>query len=453
MDIALMYDKATIAAAQCKGKYMETVAYYDNQLSQKLMEEQAISGEMNQALEQKQFEVYLQPKYNGKTNQSCGAEALVRWNHPKKGMIAPSVFIPVFEKNGFIYKLDYFVWETICGFLKKWMDQGKNPFPVSVNVSRVNIYNPHLVDDMIGLVKKYKIPARLLNLELTESAFIENQELVMSTMQRLREAGFVILMDDFGSGYSSLNILKDIDIDILKVDMKFLPVKFTNGKSEKIITSIIRMAKWLDLTVVVEGVETKEQLKFLKSIGCDYFQGYYFAKPMPVKEYEVLMEKQEEMESEPEITDAAESMRNTLLFEDLWKADSQINKLFEKITQPVAVYEYSEGQIELVRVNSAFYEQMGYTEVVYERDGIVPKYLDAQEWFLIRESFGRMEEKNDTEECEYRRISKTGQIEWKHLKLQPIAQIEKNIIVLGMFTDITEQMKLETEIEKYAKAP
>ena len=160
---------------------------------------------------------------------------MVRWNHPQKGMISPGEFIPVFERNGFIGKLDYYVWEKVCQLLRKWIDEGQNPAPISVNVSRVNIYNPQLVETIDSLVKKYQLPPRLLNLELTESAFTENQELIKKTMNRFRKMGFVVMMDDFGSGYSSLNVLKDIEMDILKIDMKFLPEKVSNGRSERTV--------------------------------------------------------------------------------------------------------------------------------------------------------------------------------------------------------------------------
>ncbi|MDD3222561.1 MAG: EAL domain-containing protein [Lachnospiraceae bacterium] len=241
---------------------------------------------MQKALDEKQFVVYLQPKFSLSTERACGAEALVRWMHPVKGLVSPGEFIPVFEKNGFISKLDYYVWEQTCHMLQGWMEAGRTPYPVSVNISRISLYNPQLVDLMKELVEKYNIPPVLLQLEVTESAYMSNPELMEETIKQLHDAGFTILMDDFGSGYSSLNTLKRIQVDVLKVDMKFLPVKDETERGEIILASVIKMANWLGMSVVVEGVETRQQRDFLEGAGCDCVQGYYYARPVPQAEYE-----------------------------------------------------------------------------------------------------------------------------------------------------------------------
>lgn len=222
MDVSEMYDRAFLAAKNCKGKFVESVSYYDDSMIENMRQEQFIINEVNKAIDEEQFEVFLQPKINLVTDKSYGAEALVRWKHPDRGMISPGEFIPVYERNGIIGRLDQYMWRHVCALLRRWIDEGKNPAPISVNVSRVNIYNPHLVEILKKLITEYRIPAGLLNLELTESAFMEDQALVMKTMSRLHDIGFKIMMDDFGSGYSSLNVLKDMEVDYLKVDMKFL---------------------------------------------------------------------------------------------------------------------------------------------------------------------------------------------------------------------------------------
>ena len=288
MDVSEMYDRAFLAAKNCKGKFVDSIAYYDDSMIENMRQEQFIINEVNKAIEEEQFEVFLQPKINLVTDKSYGAEALVRWKHPDRGMISPGEFIPVYERNGIIGRLDQYMWRHVCMLLRRWIDEGKNPNPISVNVSRVNIYNPHLVEILKKLITEYRIPAGLLNLELTESAFMEDQALVMKTMSRLHDIGFKIMMDDFGSGYSSLNVLKDMEVDYLKVDMKFLQQsqKFNNSKGEKVITSVIRMAKWLHLPSIVEGVETIEQIRLLKEYGCFMAQGFYFDKPMPREQFE-----------------------------------------------------------------------------------------------------------------------------------------------------------------------
>ena len=281
-----MYDRASMAAESCKHKFMADVGYYDENMTSKLRVEQELMNEAQKALDEGQFVVYLQPKTNIHTEKYYGAEALVRWQHPDKGMVSPGKFIPVFESNGFIGRLDFYMWEHTCKLLRRWIEEGLDPAPVSVNVSRANMYNPNLVENLKNLIQKYRLPASLLQLELTESAFMDDPDMMIAKVKELRENGFTVLMDDFGSGYSSLNTLKDIPVDILKVDMKFLGTGDRDGRSERILASVIQMAALLELAVIVEGVETKEQKDFLKSIGCEYVQGFYYARPMPWQEYE-----------------------------------------------------------------------------------------------------------------------------------------------------------------------
>ncbi len=281
-------DRANLAAKQCKGNYIKNYAFYDYSMTEQLIKEQKIVNAMKKALADEQFQLYIQPKYDLRKNRLDGGEVLVRWHMQGKGMVSPGDFIPVFERNGFITKLDRYVWEHACQSIRKWLDEGKKPFPISVNISRVSLYNKDVADVIHGLVKKYGIDPALLHLELTESAYTGNLEMIKQTMSRLQAYGFCILMDDFGSGYSSLNTLKDIVVDILKIDMNFLLNSEVPGRGENILASVVYMAKCLGMPVIAEGVERESQAAFLRSIGCDYVQGYYFAKPMSLEEYEQL---------------------------------------------------------------------------------------------------------------------------------------------------------------------
>lgn len=280
------YLRSAIAAQKCKDQYETHLAFYDAEAGKRLSSEINIIKEIQTALDERQFVVYLQPKFNLSTEHACGAEALVRWKHPIKGLVSPGEFIPVFEKNGFISKLDYYVWEETCRMLRDWCATGRLPSPVSVNISRISLYNPELTSLMTNLVKKYNIAPSLLQLEVTESAYMTNPDLLKETIHSLHEAGFTILMDDFGSGYSSLNTLKEIEVDVLKVDMKFLPVMEETGRAEIILACVIKMANWLGMSVVVEGVETRRQRDFLEGAGCDCVQGFYYSRPIPQDEYE-----------------------------------------------------------------------------------------------------------------------------------------------------------------------
>jgi diguanylate cyclase (GGDEF)-like protein len=349
--IQRMYERVTLAAKTCKGSYLTYLSYYRPEMSQSIMQNQWVVNEMQHALDTRQFEVYLQPKYNLKTERPCGAEALIRWHHPEKGMLSPGTFIPVFEQNGFIGKVDYYVWESVCQLLRRWLDLGAEPAPVSVNVSRANMYNSNLVHSLIQLAAQYRIPPRLLELEVTESAYMENPSAMEKIISDLHEAGFTILMDDFGSGYSSLNTLKDIHVDILKVDMKFLSGDSEESRGRSILASTIRMAGWLNTPVIMEGVETAEQVSFLKSIGCNYAQGYYYARPMPVKEYEKLTAKCTPADTAPR-TENSEAIA-----EILWSSASGCELLLDSMDTPAAVYLVEDNCIQILRVNTSFYEQ------------------------------------------------------------------------------------------------
>ena len=349
MDVSEMYDRAYLAAKNCKGKFVQNIAYYDESMIEDMRQEQFVINAVNKAIEEEQFVVYLQPKINLITGKPYGAEALVRWMHPTRGMIAPAEFIPVYERNGIIGRLDQYMWRKVCALLRKWIDEGKEPDPISVNVSRVNIYNPHLVEILNKIIIEYRIPPQLLNLEITESAFMEDQSLVMRTVKRLHDLGFKIMMDDFGSGYSSLNVLKDMDVDYLKIDMKFLQEeKAFNGKGEKVLTSVVRMAKWLQLPSIVEGVETEEQVDFLKCIGCEYAQGFYYAKPMSVVDYEMYIAREQKKEEK------VSRNENSDMINELWNTRSSVSVLFDALDVPISVYEYRNDKIELLRSNELY---------------------------------------------------------------------------------------------------
>lgn len=292
MEVDAIFDNASIAATQCKENYMIHEALFTKEMNDKVKHEQSVIDEMSKALDEGQFIVYFQPKYDLEGYNPGGAEALVRWRKPDGTIVSPGEFIPIFEKNGFITKLDFYVWEKVCQFIRQELDEGREPAPISVNVSRVNLYNPNFLESLIDLVEKYKILPRYLHLELTESAFSDSAERIQDAVKYLHKAGFTILMDDFGSGYSSLNVLKDVDLDVLKIDMKFFSKGGTQEKGAKIIEAVIKMAEALDMTVIAEGVEDKEQVEFLTKVGCDYIQGYYFAKPMPEEQYKKLINEE-----------------------------------------------------------------------------------------------------------------------------------------------------------------
>lgn len=445
LPIETIYNRATLAAKKSKGNYVDYFSFYNDEMSKDLIKEQAITNDMIIALDEEQFDIYFQPKYNLQTNRPYGGEALVRWFHPDKGIISPGEFIPIFEKNGFIAKLDFYVWEKTCKYLRKWIDQGKNPYPVSVNVSRVDLYNPKIADIIIELVKKYDIPPVLLNLELTESAYTDNPTAMKEIMKKLQNNGFIIMMDDFGSGYSSLNVLKDISVDVLKVDMKFLSNTEIHGRGENILASVIRMAKWLKLPVIVEGVEFSEQVSFLKSIGCDFVQGFYFAKPMPVDEYDKLMEENKQVENNIGLAEPKYDL------DVIFDSNPQMQMLFNNLLQAIVIYEFENNNIELLRANEGFFELFGADDMAL-RSSQPLMFVDEEYRQILVETFNEVTTNKRKSECEYIRTKNDGSSIWIKIKLQYVQKIGNKHIVFGILNDITVQKEVDFEISRYREA-
>ena len=301
LDIERRFDRAKIAADTVKGSLPKTIGIYDNSLYEtELLEEQLIE-DFPRAIREKQFEVYYQPKFNvhSDTPVLCSAEALIRWRHPKLGMVSPGVFIPLFEKNGMIYRLDSYVWSEAAARIRDWKNRLGISLPVSVNVSRIDLYEPQLLEQLQEITVQNGLSHQNLLLEITESAYTEDSSQIIETVRRLREIGFRIEMDDFGSGYSSLNMFSSLPLDALKLDMYFIRNAFHERKDTRLLEAMIQLAESFELPTIAEGVETAEQLFTLKTMGCDIIQGYYFSRPLPAAEFErfLLENKPEPMEA------------------------------------------------------------------------------------------------------------------------------------------------------------
>lgn len=282
-------DNAGIARQSVKGSALNNIGFFNGRMKNELQKKQVIEEDMKKALLDNEFVMYLQPKYCISSGRIIGAEALARWIHPEKGMISPADFVPVFEENGFILKLDQIIWESACRKIRDWIDKGIEPVPVSVNISREYIHSFDIVGFLLGLVKKYDIPIKLLELEITETT--DAQGGVSDVVKKMKDAGFTMLMDDFGSGYSSLNMLKTTPFDVLKIDRGFLSEFMESGRGRKIISHTISMSQDIGLDIIAEGVETKEQAQFLHDCGCDSAQGFYYSKPVTQEEFDELLLK------------------------------------------------------------------------------------------------------------------------------------------------------------------
>ncbi|MEG2140197.1 MAG: EAL domain-containing protein, partial [Bilophila sp.] len=284
--ISVLCDWANIALKTIKGNSLKSYAFYNDTLRSKIFQEKKIENEMYSALNSGQFVMFLQPKVSIASSRIIGAEALARWEHPTEGLIVPDVFVPLFEKNGFIVRLDEYIWEQACIAIRSWRDKGYRMGAVSVNISRMHFHEARFWKKLVALVEKYQIPPRLLELELTETVFLENATQLGEAMQALQDYGFHLSMDDFGSGYSSLTMLKNLPLNIIKIDRSFLQEGVSTAQGQIIIRHILSMAKQLRLQTIAEGVETLEQARFLLDSGCTTAQGYYYSRPVPLKSFE-----------------------------------------------------------------------------------------------------------------------------------------------------------------------
>ncbi|MDO5562939.1 MAG: EAL domain-containing protein [Synergistaceae bacterium] len=437
-----MYDRAYIAKQSIKGRYDENIAYFDESMREHLIHEQEIVDQMHSALLERQFEVWLQPQYNHMTGALVGAEALVRWRHPTRGLIPPADFIEIFEQNGFIYELDQFVWERTCELLRKWLDEGRDPLPISVNVSRSDIFNPDIVEVIAGLVSKHGIPTELLRLEITETAFAKSTEQIVGVAKQLMELGFVVEIDDFGSGYSSLNTLKDVPADIIKLDMKFLESAKSSARGGSIVESVVRMAKWLNMRVIAEGVETKQQADYLLSIGCVYLQGYYYARPMTADDYEALageVGKERKMAA----LETVDNMDN----DSFWDPKSMETIVFNSFVGGACVFEYQNNNIELLRANQKYAEIIGASGMTIE-DALRlewSKHLDEKNLALVRNAVERSIETKDevTEEYVFHDLPGCPKDTYLRSTLRVIASAGDRYLIYCMNENMTAQRAAE----------
>lgn len=277
-----------------RGNYISHLMIYDEKMLMRELLNQRLLNDLRQAVEERQFTVYYQPKYNIQCEppQLSSAEALIRWKHPELGMISPGDFIPLFEGNGKISVVDNFVWAEAARQIDIWRDKYGLELPVSVNLSRADVFDPLLEEKLNRLIEENRLNRKSLKLEVTESAYTDNAKQLLEVINRLRDSGFEIEMDDFGSGYSSLNMISAMPIDVLKMDRGFIKDIEHNTKNFRLVEIVLDIAKYLKVPVVAEGVETETQLQMLRDAECDLVQGFYFSRPLPPEDFEKLIQKE-----------------------------------------------------------------------------------------------------------------------------------------------------------------
>lgn len=350
----LYYDRATLALSQATGR--RQIVLYDPEMEERLESDMRMLAEINEGMNRDEFTFFLQPQCDISSGKVVGAESLVRWQHGEKGLIPPGKFIPLLERSGMIYLLDQRIWEKVCQWLRTWLDRGGHPIPISINISRIDVVSMDVPAFLSKLLKKYDLPAKYIKAEITESACTEEGSVVNRTVDRLREAGFLVMMDDFGSGYSSLNMLKSIAVDVLKIDMQFLDMEeMEEHKGVSILESIVNMARQMGLPIIVEGVETLKQENLLRSMGCRYTQGYYYCKPLPLTQFEEMLSDERRLDFSGLQIKQAESFHVRELLDGNLFTDTMINS----VLGPSAIYDVYKNRLEIVRANEQFFSLSG----------------------------------------------------------------------------------------------
>ena len=438
-----MIARALLACSFVKESVDKRYIYYNTSMRTQLLLEQEIINNMGKALEEEHFKVYYQSQYNHTTGQLVGAEALVRWLHPTRGIISPGVFIPVLEKNNFIVKLDLFVFEKTCALLRRMIDEKVQPVPLSVNVSRLDILYPDMPEQMEAIRRKYDVPVEWLRVEITESAMLDGIEKLTSFIEKMHKLGFNVEMDDFGSGYSSLNMLKNLDLDTLKLDMRLLSDEGSSKNNGAVIlTGLVRMAKWLGLPIIGEGVEHKEQADFLASIGCSYVQGFLYSRPIPEEEFFELVKRQRVGEIKPPMQ-LIENMNSA----QFWNPMSIETLIFNNYVGGAAVMEYRNRRLDLVRINKKFIQELG--ENLTEED--VLKWqpfdnMDEQNKNILLETAERAIRTDSEQECETWSLSPVSKEPiCVRVSMRMIANSSDNVMFYILIRNITKEKNSQLE--------
>ena len=360
-----IYDHAALTTRKAKESYHTRICAFDPDMYRQTEREYRILSDFHRALKDHELYIQLQPQCHITTGRIVGAESLVRWRKASGEMVSPAIFVPVLEKYGFVTDLDKYVWEEVCIWQKRWFEGGHTPLPVSVNVSQIDIYTIDVPDHFAALLERYRLPVDVVKIEITESAYVDDNK-VVDTVQRLREKGFLVLMDDFGSGYSSLNMLRSLNVDIIKLDAQFLRMNDADRKGIHILESIVNMVKTMGLPIIVEGVETREQANFLAGLGCRYVQGYFFYRPMAVEDFEKLIMIPQNTDSMGFQARANEELHFREFLDENIYSDSMLNN----ILGPVAFFSWHGEDVDIVRFNQKFWDEVRVPDLNMHLDSI-----------------------------------------------------------------------------------
>lgn len=457
LDIGSMCDRAAIAIKSIKEQISTRFIWYDDTMRDNAVQEQNLISEIKNALDNDEFCIFVQPQFNQITNTLVGGEVLVRWQKPDGTIVSPGEFIPLMERSGLVSRLDEVIWEKAVAYISERIHANLPITPLAVNISRRDFFRPHFCNIFYDLIQKYDIEAKYLDLEVTESAYIENTTLLNDIIDELRSKGFKFKMDDFGTGYSSLNTLKNVPVDMIKLDMAFIDIdskdKTANFRGGVILDSVLRMTHWLGIPVIAEGVETAQQAEFLKSIDCAIIQGYYFSAPLSLKDFSALLDKSVSGDELPSY-DVSSSFDNY----DFWDPTSHSAILFNSFIGPAGVFELYNGQIAPLRLNDLFYSELGLKVNdfnFYNANFFELIHDDCKDILLDVVSKASTSSEEVTFECKWYSPlslkSDNKDILWLRLRVRRIAYNDERVVVFVGVENTTGRKNLELKNKKYTE--
>ncbi len=440
-----LFNRAALAAEEIKDDLQRHIRVYDPEIHERHVEEFKMLADFNSAMERGEIQFYLQPQVNVITERIVGAESLARWERPDGTTVPPMAFVPVLEKYGVVTNLDIRIWEQVCSWLKSLKDRGIRPVPVSVNVSRVDLFSMNVPEILSGLTAEYGLSTGMLKVEITESAYVDDSRTVRDMITDLRKRGFQVLMDDFGSGYSSLNMLRNISLDAIKLDAQFL--RFSIGEERRgvnILESVISMTKSLATPVIVEGVETRELVRFLKDMGCRYIQGFYYYQPMPKESFETILQNPQKVDYQGIVLQRNQQIHTREFLDEEIYSDAMLNN----ILGPVAFYSLNGEDVDIERFNQQFVELVGLkTEVLEERRYHIQQFFHPEDRPKFFDMLREAEQDRINGAGTMIRIYKpNGSIFWMQLHVYYLHEQNGRRIFYGSCRDMTELQYISVDL-------
>lgn len=432
-------DYANSARKQAKKEKGSQIEFFSKEIWEKEKRAVEISRHLNQAMADGEIQPWFQPQYDYKQGKIIGAEVLARWTHPAYGRIFPDEFIHVLEETGQISELDAFIWESACQCMRGWLDAGYE-IPLSINLSRKDVLGHRLSEQLSALTEKYHLKREMLHLEITESAYMNNPDELMEIVEELNHAGFHVEMDDFGNGYSSLNMLKNVPVKTIKLDLRFLTDVEQNSKAGNIISSVIRMAHGMEMAVIAEGVETQQQADFLKNLGCNLMQGYYFARPLPQAEFEQIC-----MSESEKLTAATFDRVNVENIQEFLTANNNSSFIFNRCVGAGSILEYNGREIEIVLANDKFYEMRGglsdKVDVNAEKSG---RLFSKEDTEIIKHTIERAITQTESRCKVYMKPTEM----WIEVRYTLISKGCSHAFVFCQMENVTQEYILQKEMDK-----